>query len=247
MFAYFAAVYSEPARQALASNALLQLSRTTKDISDKYDLVQSTRRPEKLSGDFVPSALTDYSLFINASALSEVADFTPTVLSMWSFVDFRTRLFLDSGQLANVERTFTESRLAFVKELTEPSLRRLLQLLNTALAQQALLSGDVLLPDLARDVARKNKDRQPQVDAILKSNPLLRRNLTRFLIADHLRTSGTKPLAYSTFLRGKDVGPMQLILSVPKNPKEHLLALELRHADMTNGEQAVPNGSSCGA
>jgi hypothetical protein len=246
VFDYFAAVYTEPARRVLASNALLQLSRTTKDISDKYNVLQSAPSSEKVSDELVRSALTDHSLFINASALSEVADFAPTVLGLWSFVDFRTRIFLDKEQIEDVEGTFTKSRLAVVKQLTEPSLRRLLQLLTTALAQQSLLSGDVLLPDLARDVARKDKSRQPQVDAILKSNPLLRRNLTRFLIADHLRTSGTKPITYSTFLQGKNVQPMQVILSVPKNPKEHLLSLELRHAEMTNGDQPVPNGSSCG-
>jgi hypothetical protein len=142
-----------------------------------------------------------------------------------------------------MQGTFTESRIALVKELTEPSLRKLLQLLNTALAQQTLLSGDLLLPDMARDIARKNKDRLPQVEAILKGNPLLRRNVARFLISDHLRTSGTKPLAYSTFLQGRDVQPMQAMLS---DPKKHLLALEFRHADMTNGQQSVSNGSSCG-
>jgi hypothetical protein len=243
-FVYFRDKYAQPNLDPLVSNALLQVNLTSNDIYHKYSVLQKPHRANNLTSDLISDSLTDKHLFINASALSEVADFVPAVLGLWSFVDFRTNLLLGRDQLLATPTVFTKTRLAVVRELTEPPLRRLLQLLDTALAQQSLLSGDILLPELARDVATKNQANQKTVEAILKSNLLLRHNLTLYLIADHLRTTGTPTETYGTILGGNELQHMQTILA---DEKKNLKALELRRSDMLiENKPADQKYSQCG-
>lgn len=89
-----------------------------------------------------------------------------------------------------LESPKAKADVAVLNKLGEDWLRYCLNLTDLAIAQQALLSGDLLLPELAE------KLESPDVRALLKKNGVLARNVVAYWLRQRLKQNGVDLFTY---------------------------------------------------
>jgi hypothetical protein len=116
-------------------------------------------RPETVSPSVHIEALQSYRLFLNPQMVQKFAQYVRITHHYWHLVDTESEKLqlLSIEQLLNGE-TYTLKRRRLLEQLTKPLLRDCLRLVNTAIAQQALLCGDRLTEVVIASIRRRPMD-----------------------------------------------------------------------------------------
>jgi hypothetical protein len=146
---------------------------------------------------------------------------------------------------------FTPDRMANFHAQIDGPLSTLIVFMNSAIAQQALLGGDLLLPRFAAELPA-NK----MLDSWVVSNQTFIRNLALLLVERRIRAGGASAFAYDVAWNAKATCPPgsppgeacfdpTLLAQVLSAPDAHLPDLPLRRRNMvTRG--VLQTAPSCG-
>lgn len=155
------------------------------------DLERATPEWSRISADDM-----DHRLYLNSSAIVELIDFAVSVFPFQYVLDPTDgATLLTESQLYSLD-SFVDSHRHYLLELerrTLPTLRSLLQLVNRAIAHQAVLSGDALLLSL----------NPTEVPEALQNNYVFMRNLVMVKLQARLRQGAMTAGSYSLGLRSE--------------------------------------------
>lgn len=242
-YAKFNELYSNLDDRTAAIEALTMPSTTIVELFAKAMHAQGETPPSArtvlTNVDILPTG-TDMSAVLHADVLADVGWVAQSVLPMWFLIRSNaggTLTVLDRTEAHNPS-TFDRTQMDIVRANIGGALDDLLRLLNSAIAQQAALSGDVLLPKLAAQFPMAGA-----ADPWLVSDTLLRRNLMLWLAAERNRANGRSLLSYAIALEATVPCPAELSTSKCVEPGMLAAALNLESGALLKRRNMLVGGA----
>jgi len=145
----------------------------------------------------LPTSEAPALTLVKTDRLVEAADLAVAILPVWALINMvpqpegTARIALIDESKATNPAWFTPDLMQNLKNVLDPGLNTLLVFLNSAISQQALLGGDILIPSQAKDIS------SGRAEDWLVSNQMLRRNLALFTMKQRMKAAKTNAFVYS--------------------------------------------------
>jgi len=152
--------------------------------------VESKNKGRVLQFDDIEfSHLFNENNFINTDMLEKIIDYVVGIHPFLIIVDSKKKNLFSENELLD-HNFLRERRFKYKINDITLILERYLELINLALAQHTLQTGDILLPKMADDwMRRKHPD---LIKKILLNNQVIARNLAAYLVKNNMQDNGIK-------------------------------------------------------
>ena len=202
---YFQARFPAANDRGRAISTLVTPSLTLSDLQQKLTLMPNAPTTPPLLGPSIQIIFAAFNKMVNYEAVKQYIDLILRMQVLYPLIRYPDFTKLLSVEELGKPETYGSQVKAVLKDNAWPRLLVAQQLMNRAVAQQTLMSGDILLPLLSQDLQSQDQTTSDGSLKVLRGMPTMQpeeiqQNVVRYLLTQRLRENQGDLFSYKVAL-----------------------------------------------